>query len=287
MNSAVSRVSIVGLPGSGKTTFLAALWHMVRENGAVTALTFDTMSQGNYEHLNSLARRWRMGKIQLRTQQGGMKKVVMRLKDNCGRSTEVIFPDVPGEEFSRMWEDREVDEATAETLGAEGIVLLINGDRIQLPAWVIERMAVAKVAGLTREEGDVVEWSPGFAPTQVQVVELLQMLMSDELGVGPRRLAILLSAWDRAEGEEMTPEELLTAKLPLLDQYLRNGRDPWTWRVWGLSAQGGVYEDPDKDEHFSDTDRLRDLARPSDRIKLVSGTDVSNDITGPIGWLVA
>lgn len=110
--------------------------------------------------------------------------------------------------------------------------------------------------------------------------------MCDELDVGPRRLAILLSAWDRAEGEKLTPEGLLAAKLPLLDQYLRNGRDQWTWRVWGLSAQGGVYEDADKGQHFEETERLRDLARPSERIKLVAGTDVTADITSPIAWLV-
>lgn len=279
-------VSVVGLPGSGKTTFLAALWHMVREEGAVTVLRFDSMSKGNFEHLNALARRWREGSIQERTQQSGMKTVAMRLKDGAGKSTEISFPDVPGEEFSRMWEKREVDEATAATLGAKGIALLLNSDRIQLPAWIVERNTIAQGMGLPTGGDEIVEWSADLAPTQVKVVELLQTLMSDELDVGPRRLAVLLSAWDRAEGERLTPENLLAAKLPLLDQYLRNGRDPWTWRVWGLSAQGGVYEDPDKGQHFEETDRLRDLQRPSDRIKLVSGADVTTDITGPIDWLV-
>lgn len=280
-----ANVSVIGLPGSGKTTFLAALWHMVREDGAVTALQFDSMSKGNFEHLNALAKRWREGSIQERTQESGMKKVAMRLKDDAGRSTELSFPDVAGEEFSRMWEERELDEPTAATLHANGIVLLVNADRIQLPAWILDRNAVAQGMGLP-VGGDVVEWSADLAPTQVQVVELLQMLMSDELGIGPRRLAVMLSAWDRAGGEKLTPEGLLAAKLPLLDQYLRNGRDPWTWRVWGLSAQGGVYEDPDKDQHLDETDKLRDLARPSDRIKVVSGTDVTTDITCPIAWLV-
>jgi len=217
---------------------------MVREEGAVTALRFDSMSQGNFEHLNVLARSWRQGNFQERTQQSGMKRVVMRLKDAGSKSTEVSFPHVPGEEFSRMWEQREVDEAIGATLGARGIMLLINGDRIQLPAWIVERNAVAQGAGLAPGGDEAVKWSADLAPTQVQVVELLQLLMSDELSVGPRRLAILLSAWDRAEGERLTPEELLSAKLPLLNQHLHNGRDPWTWRLWGLSAQGGVYEDP-------------------------------------------
>ena len=64
-------VSIVGLPSSGKTTLLAALWHMVREQGSSTALSFDGLSNGNYEHLNQLAKRWRSGKIQQRTQVSG------------------------------------------------------------------------------------------------------------------------------------------------------------------------------------------------------------------------
>ena len=71
-----------------------------------------------------------------------------------------------------------------------------------------------------------------------------------------------IAAWcHRAEGERLTPEGLLAAKLPLFDQYLRNGRDPWSWRVWGLSAQGGIYEDPDQKQHFEETDRLRDFSR--------------------------
>lgn len=286
MSETAPNISIIGLPGSGKTTLLAAIWHMVREAGSKTALQFAGLSHGNYEHLNALAGRWRKGKKQPRTQTGGMKLVTMRLKDAGDTTVQVSFPDMPGEDFSRMWEKRELDDATREALAARSVALVVNGDTIQFPAWVADRMALAKVAGIQTQAGDAVEWKAELAPTQVKVVELLQFLMSGDLNVGPRRLALLITAWDRVEGDGLTPEEILAIKLPLLDQYLRNGRDPWSWRVWGVSAQGGIYEDQDQDEHFDATEALRDLERPSDRIKVVSGADVSTDITLPLEWLI-
>ncbi|KKA10418.1 hypothetical protein VP03_29430 [Sinorhizobium meliloti] len=279
-------VSIVGLPSSGKTTLLAALWHMVREPGASTVLSFDGLSNGNYEHLNQLAKRWRSGRIQQRTQVSGARDVVMRLKDAAGRQIEVSFPDLPGEEFSRMWERRELDNGMVGTLTAPAIVLLVNGDTIRMPAWIVEQVTLSTKLGLPPADVVPVEWSADLAPTQVRVVDLLQMLMSGDLYVGERRLALLISAWDKAEGEQMTPADFLESKLPLLYQYLRSGRDLWTWHVWGISAQGGVYEDPEKHESFAETDRLRELERPSDRIKIVDGDTVCSDITKPLKWLI-
>ena len=279
-------LSIVGLPSSGKTTLLAALWHMVREPGSTTALSFDSLSHGNYEHLNALAKRWRSGKIQQRTQISGAKDVTMRLKDSGGQKVEVSFPDLPGEDFARMWERRELDKGMLETLTVPALVLLVNGDTIRMPAWVVERMALAKQLRMVPPEVETVEWSADLAPTQVRIVDLLQMLMSGKLDIGARRLALLISAWDKVEGETLTPAEILESKLPLLNDYLRNGRDPWTWRVWGLSAQGGMYEDPEKNESLAETNRLRDLERPSDRIKVVDGNAVSSDITKPLEWLI-
>ncbi|MER9949538.1 hypothetical protein [Mesorhizobium sp. M0047] len=279
-------ISIIGLPESGKTTLLAAIWHVVREGGSDTALKFQGLSRGNYEHLNTLAVDWRKGKKPQRTQTSGMKLVSMRLKDVYDRTVSVSFPDIPGEDFSRMWEKREFDEETFKSLTTPAIVLVVNGDTIRFPAWIVDQMAIVKGAGLQVEEAEVVDWRAELAPTQVKVVELLQFLMSRELNVGQRRLAVLITAWDQVEGDGMSPAEILAVKLPFLDQYLRNGRDPWTWRVWGISAQGGVYEDQEKDEFLKETEALRDLDRPSDRIKVVDGEIVRSDITLPLEWLI-
>ena len=279
-------ISVVGLPSSGKTTFLAALWHMVREAGSNTILSFDGLSQGNYEHLNALAKRWRSGTIQQRTQLSGAKAVTMRLKDANCHKVEVSFPDLPGEDFSRMWERRELDQGMLETLTASSLVLMINGDTIKLPAWLADWKTLHNQLGIEPPKHEPIEWSADLAPTQVRIVDLLQMLMSGDLNIGGRRLALLISAWDKVEGDGLTPVEILQSKLPFLNQYLRSGRDPWVWKVWGISAQGGVYEDPEKDENFAETDKLRELERASDRIKVVDGDAVSSDLTKPLKWLI-
>lgn len=210
----------------------------------------------------------------------------MRLKDASGKKVEVSFPDLPGEDFARMWERRELDKSMLETLTAPALVLLVNGDTIRMPDWIVERVGLAKKMGVPLPKVEPTEWSADLAPTQVRIVDLLQMLMAGDLNIGGRRLALLISAWDKVEGEELTPEGVLESKLPLLNQYLRSGRDPWTWHAWGVSAQGGSYEDPEKDENLAETDRLRDLERPSDRIKVVDGDAVNSDITKPLKWLI-
>lgn len=280
-------VSIIGLPGSGKTTLLAAIWHSIQEPEADTDLKLHKLSNGNYEHLNALAKRWRAGEIQQRTQLSGMKSIEMRLINEKSMTLDITFPDVPGEEFSRMWELRELDKSIEQTMAASSIVLVINGDTIQFPTWVADFTAITTATGLNDESEDLRDWSADLAPTQVKIVDLLQLLMSDQLHVGKRRLSILVSAWDKVEDEGLTPAQLLKAKLPLLYQYLKSNRDPWTWKVWGLSAQGGVYEDPEKNQEYPETAALLDLDKPSDRIKVVDEKDVTTDITKPLVWLMS
>jgi len=215
-----------------------------------------------------------------------MKTVTMRLKNAAGSPIEVSFPDIPGEAFRDMWERREFDESMSGTLAASAIALVINGDTIKFPAWVVEHVAISTTAGLQSNQSEIEDWNARHAPTQVQIVDILQFLMTGHLDIGPRRLAVLVSAWDEVEGDGLEPAEVLAVKLPLLHQYLSNARDPWVWHVWGISAQGGVYEDLDKGEQLEATALLREIERPSDRIKVVDGKTISSDITLPLEWLI-
>lgn len=280
-------IVIAGLPGSGKTTFLAALWHLVTARDETTALKLGRLVEGDTSHLNAIAAQWRNAKVQARTPAN--RRVTMRL-EHAGVPMELSFPDVSGEAFVRMWEDRDCDPELVPTLQAPAVALFIHSDTIQAPRWVIDETTLAEEMRLPPEKRQPVEWTPRHSPTQVQLVDILQSLRTPPLDVGPRRLSVMLSAWDKAEAERLTPDEYLNVKLPLLNQYLRSGADAWEYRVYGVSAQGGDYDPvPAKDQPErvnQAAEALRALDRASERIQVVHGSQRSHDLTEPLAWLM-
>ena len=284
---AETSIVIIGLPASGKTTYLAALWHQIIAGEIETELRFRNLLAGNSEHLNSIARRWRDAIVQERTALTGHRRVSMNLFDAADQAVCVTFPDVPGETYLRMWEDRVCDSGIADILRAGNVLLFIHADTIQAPKWTVDELAVSAEAGLEPPDGPVEEWKPVHAPTQVQLVDLLQLLRLPPLDTGSRFLALVLSAWDRARGEGLTPETYFGAKLPLLRQYLCSGADGWNWRVYGLSAQGGEYDTGEAGgQGLCEAEGLRNLDRPSDRIQLIGPAGTTQDLTTPLAWLM-
>jgi hypothetical protein len=282
-------IAIIGLPESGKTTFLAALWHLLteRDPDVPTALRFHTLRSGESTYLNQIAARWRDAVIQDRTGVGGNRVVSMNLLDGENVPVRVTFPDVPGEAYRRMWEERDCEPAIAEMLQAEGVLLFIHADTIRAPKWIVDEIALSKSLGLPIPADGVVSWHPRLSPTQVSIVDLLQLLRSKPLDIGPRRLAIILSAWDKAEGDSLPPLAFLEQKMPLLGQYLNGNIYKWNWRVFGLSAQGGDYDPADpKAARKPQAQELRDLDKPSTRIRLVDGERETHDLTEPLAWLM-
>lgn len=51
-------VVLIGLPSSGKTTFLAALWYLVTSKQIPTRLKFRALGHGDRKHLNAIVKQW-------------------------------------------------------------------------------------------------------------------------------------------------------------------------------------------------------------------------------------
>ena len=144
-----SSVVIIGLPSSGKTTFLAALWHLITERDIETRLQFGNLRVGDATHLNAIAARWRDAKVQDRTAVAGNRLVSMNLLDGAEQAVRVTFPDLPGEVFRRMWEERECEQNVADVLRTGDVLLFVHADAIRAPRWVVDEVALSKALGLS------------------------------------------------------------------------------------------------------------------------------------------
>ncbi len=117
-----------------------------------------------------------------------------------------------------------------------------------------------------------------FAPTQVQLVDLVQFAMALRKP-NPLRLAIVVSAWDRVElGTD--PAEWVKTQLPLLHQYLTVHSDTISTRCFGISAQGGDFGVQ------GEAEKLRATGTPSSRILVCDGQYQGSDIARPLTWLL-
>lgn len=287
---------LIGLPAAGKTTFLAALWHVINSDEVDGALELEQLT-GDQEHLNGIRDIWSDVKSLERTKVGAEKFVSMLLRCPVGKSvTEVTFPDLSGESFTLQWVHRKMknDHATL-VQKAVGGLLLIH------PEYVIPETLIPDVMDIVddiksqteagqkatietnqtgetgiNESPDQTEWDPKKAPTQIQLVDLLQFVAVLNAR-RPIRLAVVVSAWD-CIGGETSPRDWIRERLPLLWQYLNTNSETFSPEFYGISAQGGGLEEADE---------LRRKIRPSDRIRVVKhDLSESHDITTPIRWIM-
>jgi hypothetical protein len=281
---------VLGLPGSGKTTFLAALWYLVVWGEVATALRLDRL-HGNREHLNRIANDWLSCRPVERTPVGAETIVSMQLvttdrgDDGPGGAAgaEVFFPDMSGELFNLQWKERRCSREYYRLVReASGVLLFVH------PNTVIEPVRIDEVAGIVEEltagqgPGPVDDapprpWDPDRAPTQVKLVELLQFLVREPFALPRARVAVIVSAWDLV-GDDAAPTGWLAARLPLLDQYLRGNEERFSVRVYGVSAQGG--------DLGRDTERLLRETAPARRIGVVGEENRPHDLTAPVRWLM-
>lgn len=305
-NAAVKRTTLLalGLPGSGKTTFLAAFWHAVEQGTLGTALTVDRVD-GDRAYLNRIAREWADGCPLERTSVTGGATVQMSLRDTQhGGRFSMVFPDLAGELFREAWAERAWPRTVADAAtDAAGLLMFVHPDVAEpIRLDTLHRAAVAAGAAEAppapgtpsgvEEEADEVPWDPRRSPHAVMLVDLLQAVLDLRRlspAVDKLRVAVVVSAWDRVDRGlrfsasssarhvgHATPENTQAViqpgqwtkkRLPLLAQFLRNNRDAVESRIYGLSAQGGDLD--------SDAALLREAFSPESRIRVVETSGAS------------
>jgi GTPase SAR1 family protein len=288
--SASYKQLIIGLPEAGKTTFLAALWHVVVSKEVPGSLRLLKL-EGDRKHLNKIRRAWLEFRKVGRTVPGTEQLVSMKLGlPDGGESTELVFPDMSGESFRQQWVNRkwtkEYDELVRES---NGILLFVHSRKVVGPDRIdpdVEEAVSAlgdeadmeDEAAAVDDEDLLPEWDPKKSPTGVQLVELIQFIEQQPHLGNIRRVAVIVSAWDMAMKSYKSPEEWLSKRLPLLDQYLKANYERFPSRIYGISAQGAPLD--------GDLTRLKQYEHQSERIIIVGEECAPHDITAPVKWVM-
>ena len=280
-----SRYLVFGFHSSGKTTFAAALWHLIDSREMQTALA-KGRHVGEFRYLEEIAQVWCEGWQVERTRTAQVEEIKINLS-HPESGTELIleFADLSGETFEKAFASRLCTPTLVNLVKeASGLLLFVTADRVIDDVTILDAFAgeEAEQASAEDEQSEATPWDSAKTPLQVQIVDLLQALLLPPFAIEPVRVAVIVSAWDLTD--ETSAQDWLAKKMPLLDQYLRNGNGAAEVRAYGISAQGAPLSKKGQ-APAPDRDRLLALERPSERIKIV-GPDVrEHDLTGPLLWL--
>ena len=273
---------MAGLPETGKTTFLAALWHVAKSHEVAESMRLERR-EGDQEYLNHIADEWSKCAELKRTPGEGEMGVTILLRDPGSNGiVRLSIPDMSGELFASQWETRRCTSAFADLVNkVGGCLLFLHPGKLTETLWIAD--ANATLEGWDGEESSEDEeteaptssdWQPRTAPTQVQMVELLQFMA--ELSARQLRLAVIVSAWDLVT-EAVTPAEWVEERLPLLWQFIAANPALYCASFMGVSAQGGDRADASLLEHDTASHRIRVHAPGSNE----------HDITHPVRWLMS
>jgi hypothetical protein len=309
---------VFGLSGAGKSTFAAALWHLADSREVPTVLA-KGLHSGNFGYLEKIAQRWCDGWRLERTKSEEVEDVRINLRhEESGAEFSLEFRDIAGESLETAFTTRYCDPEFVDLVKqADGMLLFVSAN------YEIDDVTILDVKAQMGEddeeendhddddeddedeergsdsEPDVVEaipeggqavpnapadppFEPSKTPLQVRLVDLLQSLKLDPFNKSPFRIAVIVSAWDLAK--EKTADEWVAKSMPLLDQFLRGGEIADDVRMYGVSAQGGMFPKKGKRD---DENRKRIMAiRPaSKRIRVVGHGAGEHDLTHPVRWL--
>jgi hypothetical protein len=274
---------MLGFPESGKTTFLAALWHVLSTGDVPGSLRLGSIA-GDKAHLKAIHEAWLACETAVHTSREATEVVEFDLLAGSEKSGRLVIPDLAGDLLAdymaaRIWPadfDTSVRSASA-------VLVFVNAgnvnegvrteDAIEWTAGVAEAKDRTNAeAGEHLAQGPTLDFDPTSLPTQVMVVDLLQQLRAR---AGNTRIGVVISAWDVAH-DHPTPAGWLAKRLPILSQYL--GYHAPATPMFGVSAQGGKFPDESK--------AMAAIARPSDRIQVTDGTSGDHDISRPLRVLL-
>jgi hypothetical protein len=287
METLAMKLILLGEQATGKSSFLVALYGALvnrRVEGLRIARTIDEV-----EFLSRGLLAFGRQESLRRTEIDSDAQLLVEIAQD-DRAVTLHIPDRSGELLRHMLDARVWDlDILEQTRVASAAMLFLRADQLEGGEGP-EAFAGTAAGGAGYAAGapapgggepdtgaDPVRrgWSPALMPADARAADLLQALLDQRSEQLP--IAIIVSAWDRVRGHE-SPQEWLSERVTLLDQFLASNTDRLPSAVFGVSAQGGDFA-TGLPEPLAGED-------PWDRAYLVGPDGERQDMAAPIAWLL-
>lgn len=264
---------LVGLPGAGKTTFLAAFWAAVRDASEVGSCKI-TRWPKDAKYLQKIANEWFEGKVVERNPSSSMEPIELDVRSTAGTEFSLRIPDLSGEAFRDAAADRQIDPHVAALVAdSELLLFFVSAATATVPISLAD-LTIDYDEDATPDE-DVVEFDAKELETDLLNGELLQLLPGlTSTPEKPPPMVVIVSAWDTVDALGLKPTEWLDKEQPMFAQLLAEYRRNAPVGVIGMSAQGADY----------DKDPTVNRKPPAERPLVVTDHTRSTDIAAPLAW---
>lgn len=246
------RVGLLGMPGTGKSTYLGALWQIIEDDDDPSITERDVT--GDRAYLQQLGDDLVAGREVQRTDVDSEDGLSLTVGFNDDQDVALDVPDLSGEALRLLVEDRVWHPRLIELVqSANGFLLFINVRDTELPTRVDFIRNVLEGEGFTAEAStddpeqptdgdndadDGSRFSPRHAYLGAKLVDALENIAGLRSRDNPFRLALILSAWDTRDGK-VTPGEWVAKYLAAVASWCRLNTDLVDLATFGVSAQGG------------------------------------------------
>jgi hypothetical protein len=264
-------IAMLGLPRTGKSTYLGALWRLVQDTEVPAIWEVDF--QGDRSHINMLADQVSAGIEIERTEVDTTEGFQLEVGFAGDHSARLDIPDLSGEATRELVEKRVWRKSLADTVQrAYAVMLFVHPDTLALP---IPANFGVDDAPEGDEVTDELEFTVEDACTAAKLIELLENVIDLRPDLWPIRIAVIISAWDRVNGDR-TPSDWLEERLPGVAGILTSNPNQVHAAVYGVSAIGGRLP--------NDKDAL--LAKGGVRMRVFAADPTGNSagLWDPLRW---
>lgn len=268
-----TNILLVGLPATGKSTYITALWAVEKDGKSRHQLTCDGLpSESSY--IDGMRENWMVMKEVRRTSFAEPMEIVLPMKDSVsGKQLNLSLPDFKGEIFQNLIENAVSEDVLEWCDKSSGILCMVNLGNTSPEDFQYDVNANTNPkVGLEK----VVMTSNDISPV-IRNVLLLKYLWNT---MGDVPIVLCFSLWDLkdcAKGKDVS--EWIRENHPCLYNFVNVHFSKY--KFYGLSAQGADYKELDDDSN----DALAVKTTQKERAYIYTD-HISYDITEPISFLI-